>query len=145
MPLGVAAGVLLHMGGKGVRNLPISQSTDPGDTTAWKQQHNIQYADDIAHVGKIDPHKQTLVDLEYFIHELRNKGHSLAIFIDANKNDRRCYRPQGHTDHFESKTGFNIDGRIDGSLKSCLKNTGLSNALKNNHGQENVPPKRKPG
>jgi hypothetical protein len=79
---------------------------DPGDTTAWKQQHNIQYEDYTARVGKIDPHKETLVDLEYFIHGLRNKGHNVAIFSDANQNDRRCYRPQGHVDHFESKTGF---------------------------------------
>jgi hypothetical protein len=120
----------------------VCDQKDPGDTTAWKQQHNIQYADDTTRVGKIDQHKQTLVDLEYFIHELRNKGHDVGIFIGANQNERRCYRPQGHTDHFESKTGFNIDGRIDGSLKTFLENTGLYNALNNKHGPENVPPKR---
>jgi hypothetical protein len=54
----------------------------------------------------------------------------VAIFIDANQNDRQCYRPQRHVDHLESKTGFNIDGRIDGSLKTFLDNTGLYNALK---------------
>jgi hypothetical protein len=69
----------------------------------------------------------------------------VSIFIDANQNDRRCYRLQGHADHFESKTGFNIDGRIDGSLKMFLENTGLYNALNNKHGSENVPIKREPG
>jgi hypothetical protein len=123
----------------------VCDQKNPGDTTAWKQQHNIQYADDTAHVGKIDPHKQTLVDLEYFIHKFRNKGHDVAIFIDANQNDRRCYRLQGHTDHFESKTGSNIDGRIDGSLKTFLENTGLYNALNNKHGPENTPLTREPG
>jgi hypothetical protein len=87
----------------------VCDQNDPGDTTAWRQQHNLQYEDDTARVGKIDSHKQILVDLEYFVHELRNKGHDVAIFIDANQNYRRCYRPQGHVDHFESKTGFNID------------------------------------
>jgi hypothetical protein len=110
-----------------------------------KHQHNIQYEDDTARVGKIDPHKQTLVDLEYFVNELRNKGHNVAILIDANEHNRRCYRPQGHVDHFESKTGFNIDGRIDGSSQMFLENTGLYNALKNKHGSENVPPEREPG
>jgi hypothetical protein len=99
----------------------------------------------MANVGKIDPHKQTLVDLEYFIHELRNKGHDVAIFIDANQNYRRCYLPQGHKDHFESKTGFNINGKGDGSLKIFLENTGLYNALNNKHGPENVPSAREPG
>jgi hypothetical protein len=60
-------------------------------------------------------------------------------------NDRWCYRPQGHGNHFESKTGFNTDGRIDGSLKTFLENTGLYNALNNKHGSENVTPTREPG
>jgi hypothetical protein len=55
----------------------------------------------------------------------------VAIFIDVDQNDRQCYRPQGHADHFESKNRFNIDARIDGSL---LENTGLYNALNNKHG-----------
>jgi hypothetical protein len=72
------------------------------------------------------PHKQTLVDLEYFVNDLRQKEHDMAIFIDENQNDRRCYRPQGHDKHFESDGGFNIDGRIDGSLKIFFENTGPS-------------------
>jgi hypothetical protein len=103
----------------------VCDQHNPGDITVWKQQHNIQYEDDTAHVGKIDPHKQTLVDLEYFVQELINKGHVVAIFIHTNENDRQCYRPQGHADNFGSKTGFNINGRIDGSLKTFLENTGL--------------------
>jgi hypothetical protein len=37
---------------------------------------------------KIDPHKQTFIDLEYFVHEFRKKEHYVAIFINANQNDR---------------------------------------------------------
>jgi hypothetical protein len=96
----------------------VFDQNDPGDTTAWKQQHHIQYEDDTARVRKIDPHKQTFVDLEYFVHELRNKEHYITICIDASQNDRRCFRPQGHAQHFQSKNGFNIDGRVDGSLKT---------------------------
>jgi hypothetical protein len=123
----------------------VCDQKDPGDIMAWKQKQNIQYEYDTVRVGKIDPHKQTLVDLEYFVDDLRNKGHDVEIFIDANQNDRRCYRLQGHADHFESNTGFNIDGRIDGSLKMFLQNAGLYNALNNKHGSKNVPPAREPG
>jgi hypothetical protein len=141
MLLGVVAGAALHMGegGKSLTYILVyilCDQKDPGDTTVWKQQHTIQYSEDTPRVGKIDPHKQTLVNLEYYIHELRNKGHYVAIFIDANQNDILCYRLQGHTDQFKSKTGFNIDGRVDGSLKTFLENTGLSNALNNKHGPE---------
>jgi hypothetical protein len=107
----------------------VCDQTYPGDTTAWKQQHNIQYEDGDARIGNIDPHKQTLVDLEYFLNDLRHKECDVAIFIDANQDDRRCYRPQGHEKHFKLDGGFNIDGSIDGSLKTFLENTGLVNAL----------------
>jgi hypothetical protein len=69
----------------------------------------------------------------------------VAISIHANQNDKLCYRPQGHDKQFESDGGFNIDGRIDGSLKTCMDNTGLVNALNNKHGSCNVPPTREPG
>jgi hypothetical protein len=85
------------------------------------------------------------VDLEYFVNNLRNKEHDVAIFIDANQNDKRCYIPQGHDKQFESEGRFNIDGRIDGSLNTFTENTGLVNALNNKHGSGNVPPTREPG
>jgi hypothetical protein len=85
------------------------------------------------------------VDLEYFVTNLRNTEHDVAIFIDASQNDKRCYRPQGHDKQFESDGGSNIDGRIDGSLKTFTENTGLVNTLHNKHGSGNVPPTREPG
>jgi hypothetical protein len=84
-------------GGKGGKRLTyitvyrVCDQTDPGDTTAWQQQYNIQYEDESARIGNIDPHKQTLVDLEYFVNNLINKEHDVAIFIDANQNDELLY------------------------------------------------------
>jgi hypothetical protein len=85
------------------------------------------------------------VDLEYFVKDLIHNEHDVAIFIDANQNDKHCYRPQCHDKQFESDGGFNIDGPIDGSLKTFMENTGLVNALNNKHGSGNVPPTREPG
>jgi hypothetical protein len=85
------------------------------------------------------------VDLEYFVNDLRHKEHDVVIFMYANQNDRRCYRPQGHDNNFKSDGGFNIDGCIDGSLKTFLENTGLYKALNNKHGMENAPPTHEPG
>jgi hypothetical protein len=79
----------------------VCYQTDPGDTTAWKQQHNIQYKDESVCIGNINSHKQTLVDLDYFVNDLRHKEQNVAIFIDANQNDRRCYMPQCHDKHFK--------------------------------------------
>jgi hypothetical protein len=123
----------------------VCDQTVSGETFAWKQKYNIQYEDESARIGNIDPHKLTLVDMEYFVNDLRQKEHNVAIFIDANQNDRRYYRPQGHDKYFELYGGFNIDGRLVGSLKTFMENTGLVNALNNEHGSENVPPTREPG
>jgi hypothetical protein len=43
-----------------------------------------------------------------------------------------------------SNQTFNIDGTIDGSLKTFVQNTGLHNILNTKHGNENVPPTRCP-
>jgi predicted AAA+ superfamily ATPase len=55
---------------------------------AWKQQHNIYYEDKVASTGNIYTHKQTVVDLEYFVNDLRNKEHDMAIFIDTTQHEK---------------------------------------------------------
>jgi hypothetical protein len=86
-----------------------------------------------------------MVDLEYFVKELHEEGHEVVVFMDANQNEARWYRPQTHDQKFKSDTGFNIDGTIDGSLKTFVQNTGLHNIINTKHGNENVPPLRSPG
>jgi hypothetical protein len=123
----------------------VCDQTDPSDTTAWKQQHNIHYEDESARISNIDPHKQTLVDLEYFVNDLRHNEHDVAIFIDANQNDRCCYRPHGQGNIFKLDGGFKIDRSIVGSLNTFLEYTGIFNDLNNKHGTENVLPTSEPG
>jgi hypothetical protein len=86
-----------------------------------------------------------MVDLEYFVKELRAEGHEVVVFMDANQNESRFYRPQTHDQKFKSDTGFNIDRTIDGSLKTFVQNTGVHNILNTKHGNKNVPPSRSPG
>jgi hypothetical protein len=45
----------------------VCSQRDPGNTTASKQQQCIQYADDGMRPYVLDPHKQTLIDLQYFV------------------------------------------------------------------------------
>jgi hypothetical protein len=63
-----------------------------GDATAFQQQYRTQYADETARV-EINPHKQMMIDLEYFTEELKTDGFEVAMFIDANG-----FRSQNH-DH----------------------------------------------
>jgi hypothetical protein len=52
-------------------------------------QYQIQYYDELARVGSINPHRQTMVDLEYSIRELQDEGHEVVVFLDANQNESR--------------------------------------------------------
>jgi phage gp45-like len=138
-------------GGKGSKLITyvsvyrVCNQTNPGDTTTWRQKYQIQYADESARVGSIVPHRKTMVNLEYFVRELRDEGHAVVVFMDANQNESRCYRPQTQDWKFKSDTGFNINGNSDGSLKTFVQNLGLHNILNTKHGDENGPPSRYPG
>jgi hypothetical protein len=66
----------------------VCNQTNPGDSMAWRQHHQIQYADETSSVGEINPHRQTMVDIKYFAQELWDAEHELVFFfIDANQNE----------------------------------------------------------
>jgi hypothetical protein len=68
-----------------------------GDATAFQQQYRTQYADETARV-EINPHKQMMIDLEYFMEELKTDGFEVVVFIDANETLDHRVRSQNH-DH----------------------------------------------
>jgi hypothetical protein len=116
----------------------VCSQRDPGDTAASKQQQCIQYADEELIPYVLDTHKQTLIDLQYFVHELQQGGEEVILFLDANRDEHQSYIPQDHDACFKTKGGFHVDGSIDGSLHSFMANCGLTNALTDVH-PERVP------
>jgi hypothetical protein len=69
-----------------------ANNSDPGDTTESKQQQCIQCADDGLRPYVLDPHKQTLIDLQYFVQELQQEGEEVILFLDANQDDQQTFR-----------------------------------------------------
>jgi hypothetical protein len=65
------------------------------DATAFQQQYRTQYADETARV-EINPHKQTMIDLEYFTEELKTNGFEVDVFIDANEMLEHRFRSHNH-------------------------------------------------
>jgi hypothetical protein len=51
----------------------VGKHSNPGQATASAQQFRTQCADASARVD-IDPLKQTLIDLEYFVLDLKQRG-----------------------------------------------------------------------
>jgi predicted AAA+ superfamily ATPase len=66
----------------------VCSQRDPGDKTASKKQQCIQYADDELRPYIVDPHKQTLIDLQYFVQELQQEGDKVILFLDANQDEQ---------------------------------------------------------
>jgi hypothetical protein len=98
----------------------VCSQSEPGDTTASKQQQCIQYADEELRPYVLDPHKKTLIDLQYFVQELQQGGDEVILFMDTNQDEYQSYRPQDHDACFKIKGGFQVDGSIDGSLCSFM-------------------------
>jgi hypothetical protein len=48
----------------------VCKQTNPGDLTSSKQQLGIMYEDEELRTYLVDPHKQTLIDLKYFVDSL---------------------------------------------------------------------------
>jgi hypothetical protein len=107
----------------------VCSQSDPVDTTISKQQQCIQYADNELRPYVVDPHKQTLIDLQYSVQGLQQDGEGEILFLDANQDEQQTYRPQEHNEYFKTRNGFHVDRSIDGSLRTLMANCGLTNAL----------------
>jgi hypothetical protein len=74
----------------------VCSQRDQGDTTASRQQQCVQYADEELRPNVLDTHKQTLIDLQYFVQELLQGGYEFILFMDANQDEYQPYRPKDH-------------------------------------------------
>jgi hypothetical protein len=64
----------------------VCNQTDPVSKTAYMQHYTVQYENEELQPFFLDPHRQTMIDLEYCIQKLRDKGHRMMTFIDANED-----------------------------------------------------------
>jgi hypothetical protein len=115
----------------------VGHNHNAGDSTAFQQQYRTQYADETARV-EINPHKQTMIDLEYFTEELKTYGFEVAVFIAANETLEPRFRSQNHDHKYKSDKGFHFDGSIDGSIATYTHNCGLSNTLSERHSETGI-------
>jgi hypothetical protein len=108
----------------------VCDQTNPGNTTSSTQQYKIQYKDEELRPFLLSPHRQTLIDLEYLVKDLKDVNHKVLIFMDANKNETHQFQAQTHDFNLVTKQGFHVDGSIYGSLHTFMRNCGLLNVIK---------------
>jgi hypothetical protein len=107
----------------------VCNQTKPGATTASNQQHGIMYADEELCSFMMNPHHQTMIDIQYFVQDLQEKGHEIIVMIGANQPEGQYYQSQLHNENFRIAHGFHIDGSIDGSIQTFMSKCGLDNAI----------------
>jgi hypothetical protein len=112
----------------------VGHNHNSGDATVFQQQYRTKYADDTARV-EINPHKQTMIDLEYFTEELKTDCFEVAVSIYSNETLDHRFRSQNHDHKYKSDKGFHIHGSIDGSIATYTQNCGLSNILSERHAE----------
>jgi hypothetical protein len=81
----------------------------------------------------VDPHKKTLIDLQYFVEKLKATGHEVLILMDANQVEEKTYQPQYKNIKLVTNNGFHVDGTIDRSLQSFMQNCDLVNIVRHIH------------
>jgi hypothetical protein len=67
--------------------------------------------------------------LEYLVKDLKDDNHEVLIFMDANENETHQFQSKTHDAKFVTKHGFHVDGSIDGSLHTFMRNYGLFNVI----------------
>ena len=77
-----------------------------------------------------DPLTQTFSDLQKVVNDLQEKGNKVFIFADSNITTSKQRRNPSH-EYVDTVTpnGHYIDKNVDGSLKTFLLNTGLTDVL----------------
>jgi hypothetical protein len=111
----------------------VCKQTNPGDLTASKQQDGIMYEDEELRPYLVDPHKKTLIDLQYHVEKLKTDGHEVLIFMDANQAEEQVYQAPTHNEKFVTQKGFHVDRSMYGSIQSVIQNCWLINVLRQMH------------
>jgi hypothetical protein len=81
----------------------------------------------------VDPHKKTLIDLQYFVEKLKGTGHKALILMDANQAEHQVYQQKNNNIKLVTKKRLHVDGAIGGSLQTFMRNCGLTNILRQTH------------
>jgi hypothetical protein len=94
----------------------VGNEHQPGSLTASRQKFRIQYQYESLLPYILDPHRQTMIDMEYFARPPKGKGDDIVLFVDASEGVEHRSQPQGHKVAVKKGNGLHVDVKIDGSL-----------------------------
>jgi hypothetical protein len=80
--------------------------------SAYYQQHRLMEQEDEALLLPLDPHCQTIRDLQIFMLQQINDGYTVNLAIEGNESVTHLYRPPTYNSRLTTPRGFNYDARI---------------------------------
>jgi hypothetical protein len=64
------------------------------------------YADEELRPFMMNPDHQTMIDIQYVVQDLQDKGHEIIVMIDANQSEGQYYQSQLHNEKFQLNKDF---------------------------------------
>jgi hypothetical protein len=111
--------------------------------SAYYQQARIMEEEIKSTHFPIDPHRQTILDLQIFIVSYQQEGYLVFIFMDGNQDDMHIFREHKYDGKCCTSLGLHYDKTIDGSIASMVDTCDLVNTQKHKH--VNTPPTQASG
>jgi hypothetical protein len=81
----------------------------------------------------IDPHRQTIRDLQIFIASYRQEGYLIFLFMDGNQDDLHVFREQEYDGKCRTPLGLHYNKIIDGYIASMVDACDLVNIHRHTH------------
>jgi hypothetical protein len=103
--------------------------------SAYYQQHHIMEQNNESRLLPLDPHRQTIRDLQIFMIQHLQDGYTVNLAIDGNELDAHLFRPPMYNSRITTHLGFNYDSCISGSIVVSLEACDLVNIHTPQHGE----------
>jgi hypothetical protein len=105
--------------------------------SAYYQQTRIMESEDESIGIPIDPHHQTIRELQIFIQGYQQQGYFIFLLMDGNQNDSHVFQPHAIRNRTHTPLGFNCDKNIHVSIATLAESCNIVNIRKLKH--YNVP------
>jgi hypothetical protein len=89
--------------------------------SAYFQQYQIMEEEYESQLALLDPHKQTMRDLQVFMIQHIEQGFTVNLAMDGNESENHLFRSPTVSNRITTPLGFNYDERISGSIADMLE------------------------
>jgi hypothetical protein len=95
--------------------------------SAYYKQYRVMEQENESHLLPLDPHLQTIWDLQIFIVQHLQDGYTVSLALDGNELDSHLFCPPAYNSCIPTPLGSNYDYHISGYIAVMLEACELVN------------------